>query len=283
MTPEQRYQFDTTSYIHMKNVLSPEELKRAQEAADRYVNTPPEEMPIGFGEREAHGNHRWFARGFAFDRALEHLTMHPAVWPIIKEMTGNKPCLCRGNLMVDTHEHTPFPLHGGGVGHTMALGNNADGINSPRGFGNPGTLYCELFDVFWYLTDVNPGDGGFIVVAGSHKAEFELPYEQKAYESAEDLPVGVVNITPKAGDCVISPESVFHGSLQWKPKNRDRRFIVTRYVPQYQQAFHLEEDWPENLAPEFLERLAPETRELLEVAWRSHDKHITKRDEIRLI
>ena len=105
--------------------------------------------------------------------------MHPAVWPIVKEMTGNKPCFCRGNLMVDTGEHTPFPLHGGGVGHTMVLGNNADGINSLRGFGNPGNLYCELFDAFWYLTDVNPGDGGFIVVVGLHKAEFELPYEQK--------------------------------------------------------------------------------------------------------
>ena len=283
MTPEQRYLFDTTSYIHLKNVLSPEELARAQEAAERYITTLPEEMPIGFGERNAHGHHRWFARGFAFDRALEHLTMHPAVWPIIKEMTGNKPCLCRGNLMVDTHEHTPFPLHGGGVGHTMILGNNADGINSPRGFGDPGTLYCELFDVFWYLTDVNPGDGGFIIVTGSHKAEFELPYEQGVYETAEDLPDGVVNITPKAGDCIISPESVFHGSLQWKPKDRDRRFIVTRYVPQYQQAFHLEEDWPENLPSEFFERLAPETRELLEVAWRAHEKHITNRSEIRLI
>ena len=43
-------------------------------------------------------------------------------------------------------------------------------------------------------------DGGFIVVVGSHKAEFEFPYEQKTYTSAEDLPDGVVNITPKAGD-----------------------------------------------------------------------------------
>ena len=102
--------------------------------------------------------------------------------------------------MVDTREHTPFPPHGGGVGHTMVLGSNADGINSPRGFGNPGTPFYELFDVFWYSTNVNPGDGGFIVVVGSHKAEFELPYEQKTYASAEDLPDGVVNITPKAGD-----------------------------------------------------------------------------------
>ena len=283
MTPEQRYLYDTMGYIHLENVLSPEELTRAQEAVDRYINTPPEDMPVGFGEQKKNDNHRWFHRGFGFDRALEHLTMHPTIWPIIKEMTGNKPCLCRGNLMVDTHEHASLQLHGGISGQTMALGNKTDGIHSPRGFGDPGTLYSEFFDVFWYLTDVNPGDGGFILVIGSHKAEFELPYEQRTYESADELPDGVVNITPKAGDCIVSPESIFHGSLQWKPKDRDRRFVVTRYVPQHQQMYHTEEDWPENLPQEFLDRLAPETRELIEIAWRSHEKEITKRDQIRLI
>ena len=44
-------------FIHLRDVLSPEELERAQEAADRYINSPPEEMPIGFGERDVHGNH----------------------------------------------------------------------------------------------------------------------------------------------------------------------------------------------------------------------------------
>ena len=131
-----------------QNVLSPEELDRAQEAVDRYINTPPKEIPTRFGEEEKHGNHRRFHRGFAFDMALEHQTMPRTVWPIIKEMAGNKPCLCRGNVMVDTHEHTPFPLHGGVTGQIMVLGNKTDGINSPRGFDEPGTLYSELFDVF---------------------------------------------------------------------------------------------------------------------------------------
>ena len=40
MTPEQRYLLGATGYLHIKNPLSDEELSRAQEAADRYINTP---------------------------------------------------------------------------------------------------------------------------------------------------------------------------------------------------------------------------------------------------
>ncbi len=44
MTPEQRYLFDTVGYFSLKNALSSEELQRAQEAADRYINTPPDDL-----------------------------------------------------------------------------------------------------------------------------------------------------------------------------------------------------------------------------------------------
>ena len=40
MTPEQRYLLDATGYLNIKKPLSDEELSRAQEAADRYINTP---------------------------------------------------------------------------------------------------------------------------------------------------------------------------------------------------------------------------------------------------
>ena len=41
MTPKQRYLFDLTGYIHLKNVLSDEELQNAQDAVERCVQTPP--------------------------------------------------------------------------------------------------------------------------------------------------------------------------------------------------------------------------------------------------
>ena len=37
MTPEQRYFFDTAGYLHLRDVLSEDELKPAQEAAEGYI------------------------------------------------------------------------------------------------------------------------------------------------------------------------------------------------------------------------------------------------------
>lgn len=80
MTPEQRYLLDTTGYIHIKNVLSPEELEKAKAATDRLINTPDEDIPEGLERMGTSGSHTPYHRGFAFDRALEHLTMHRRIW-----------------------------------------------------------------------------------------------------------------------------------------------------------------------------------------------------------
>ena len=284
MTPEQRYLLDTMGYLHLKNVLNTEELEHLQDAAERLVNTPPEKLPVGVYKQKGNpvidSSQDKYRRGVTFDRAFEHLTMHPATWPIIKELTGNKPCLCRGNLMVNTHKHTPIPLHNGDGGQMLALGVNRNGKNSPRGFGEPGTLFCELFSIFWYLTDVYPGDGGLLLTPGSHKSEFESPYA-RVFDSEENLPQGVVNVMPKAGDAVVIPEVSSRGSLKWKPKDRERRFVICRYVPQHILAWHRDTDYI--MIKEMKDRLAPETQELVETTWRTHEKKITKRDTIRLI
>ena len=49
MTPEQRYFFDLTGYLHLEQVLQGDELARAQEAAERYLDTPPESCRTGTG------------------------------------------------------------------------------------------------------------------------------------------------------------------------------------------------------------------------------------------
>ena len=84
---------------------------------------------------------------------------------------------------------------------------------------------------------------------------------------------------PRYGDGVIMPEKVFHGSLKWKPADGDRRVLVARNALQYQ----LSRQQDMNMEQAVLDRLAPETRELLETCWQSHEKEISKRNVIRLI
>jgi ectoine hydroxylase-related dioxygenase (phytanoyl-CoA dioxygenase family) len=278
MTPEQRYFFDLCGYLHVENVLGSDELRKAQEAADRYISSDPEDVPPGFSITYAQGPSHLdgHAHGFAFDKALEALTMHQVTWPIIKELTGNKPRFTSGTLAVNTARHRFHPLH------SLKEDVEQSGPEMPRYFTQDGRVYSDNFVVFFYLTDVYPGDGGLILVPGSHKSEIPRPpdffyqdtYDNEGYVTEEVLP-GVANVIAKAGDVVFMSEMVSHGVLNWKPKDRDRRFLTLRYAPQYIASSGKFPD-------EILERLSPETRELVAVTGYAHTKEVAKLDRVRL-
>ena len=278
MTPEQRYFFDLSGYLHLENVLSAEELEKAQEAADRYISSSPEDLPPGFSINYADGPQHLdgHSHGFAFDKALEVLTMHPVTWPIIKELTGNKPRFTSGTLAVNTARHRFHPLH------SLKEDVEQSGPEMPRYFTQDGRVYSDNFVVFFYLTDVFPGDGGLILIPGSHKSQFVRPpdffyedtYDNEGYFS-EKVPPGVANVVARAGDVVFMSEMVSHGVLNWKPKDRARRFLTARYAPQFIAS---NGTFPE----EILQRLSPETRELVAVTGYAHTKEIAKCDHVEL-
>ncbi len=261
MTLEQRYLFDLFGYLHIPNALSKNELEACQHASARYINSPSEKLPPGFaidGKRHLHG--------FAFDKSLEYLTRHPAVWPIIRELTNDKPRLISGTLQVD---HPGEPAAGG-----LHCAREGFGWESTRYETNHGKIYCDDIIVFPYLDDVLPGDGGLIVVPGSHKACFPRPdtlFNDGLFHDVEELPPGIVNITPKAGDIIITSELMTHGILEWRPLDRMRRILVLRYKPQHAGL-------PIPFPDEIMAILSPETLELIETAHYNHIKEIVKKD-----
>jgi len=248
MTPTQRYLFDLQGYLHIPDVLTPEQLSAGRAAIDRYIATPDSHLPEGFA-RSADGKN--YENGFAFDKALESLVMHPTLWPIIREFTHDKPAFSRGTLLVDTHEHAPLSLH---------CAREDYGWQSTRYDTREGRIYCDDFVIFTYFDDVYPGDGGLLVVPGSHKAAFPRPatfFNGDRLDENEPLPPGVVNVTPKAGDVIIMTEMVAHGTLQWRPTDRTRRTLVLRYRPQFKGQPHaLPESVKKRLSPKILELMA---------------------------
>ena len=265
MTPEQRYLFDINGYLHIPNLLSDNELAAARAAIDRYTSTPDEALSEGFSRSEDSKN---YENGFAFDKALEALTLHPGLWPIIKEFTHDRPAFTRGTLLVDSHEHEPLRLH---------CAREDFGWQSTRYDTREGRIFCDDFVIFPYFDDVFPGDGGLLVVPGSHKAAFTRPpelFNSGTTTELKDLPAGVVNVTPRAGDAVVMTEMLAHGTLQWKPKDRLRRTLVLRYRPQFKGQPAV----PDVLAG----RLSPETKELMAQAHYTHIKEIVKQEVVQL-
>lgn len=76
---------------------------------------------------------------------------------------------------------------------------------------------------------------------------------------------------PKAGDVVMISEMVTHGALSWKPRERDRRFLTLRYMPQFVMPLN---EFPD----EVVERLLPETQELIATASYSQIKEIVQNE-----
>jgi hypothetical protein len=248
MTNEQRYLYDLQGYLHLKNVLSTEELRAAQQAAERYIKTPPEDLPDGFGIDGKRCLH-----GFAFDKALERLCLHPSSWSIITELTNQRPRLGSGTLLVNLpNDGTSEPLR-------LHCARDDFGWESVRYEVRSGRIFCDDIVVFPYLSDVYSGDGGLLLVPGSHKSNFDRPpelFNNGVIESLETLPAGVVNVTPKAGDFVIMNEALTHGALPWSSKDRMRMMLVLRYSLQYRKNSGLPDAITSRLSSETLELTA---------------------------
>ena len=262
MTPDQRYLFDVFGYLHIENALSPDELKACQDATERYIQTPVERLPPGFGVDGVR-----YIHGFAFDKCLEALTRHPSIWPIVKELTNDRPRLISGTLQVN------FP--GASAVGGLHCAREGFGWESTRYETHHGRIYCDDIIVFPYLDDVYPGDGGVILVPGSHKAAFPRPeglFNSGLMQTVDDLAPGLVNVTPRAGDILVTSELMTHGILEWLPKDRIRRILVLRYKPQHAGL-------PIPFPDEIRDRLSPETRELIETAHYTHIKSIVKEGE----
>ena len=216
-----------------------------------------------------------YERGCAFDRSLETVTMNPVIWPLIKGVhrrsaeTSQWDALISESRSPDSErqrvEANPAGLHCAREGRYWAT----------RYQVKDGRIFCNDLVCFFYLTDVNPGDAGLIVIPGSHKSQFKRPDELLTPNSdgidPEPDPV-FTNLTPQAGDFLFCSELLTHGVLRWKPKDYDRRFLIFRYRPQF--------EGKPSLPQKIIDRLVPETQELVASASYGHGKEIARRDVV---
>jgi len=267
MTPEQRYLLDLNGFLHLENVLSEKELNACREASNRYLDTPLDELSSDFGTENGIG----YKNGFAWDKALEALLFHPAYWPIVKELTDNRPRFKSGTMLVnlpETEYENPRVLH---------CARDDFGRYVTRYEVRNDRIFCNDFVIFPYFYDVNPGDGGLVVLPGSHKSEFDRPKTlHDGGVLGDTAPQYALNITPKAGDVVILTELTTHGTLRWQARDRKRCTMILRYGPQY-----LPGSTPQ-LSDALLERLSTETVELMARGGYQEIKDIVQRDVVTL-
>jgi hypothetical protein len=115
-----------------------------------------------------------------------------------------------------------FDLHGGAV---KCNGNYDFPISYHV---HAGQIMCNLINVAVQLTDSPRGAGGFVVVPGSHKANFPYPSSKEDLQHIADT----YGYQPecKAGDVVIFTEAVLHGAAVRNAPN-ERRVALIRFSP----------------------------------------------------
>jgi|TARA_B100000809_G_scaffold248723_1_gene279122 hypothetical protein len=200
MTEAEIYEFDLNGYILYRELISPTDVASMNAILDDKITASTSDH-FGFAE---------------CDPIFLQLMAHPRTLNIMRTIIGDWLRLDHAYaIQLQAESDVRDNLHGG--------------LRADQGEHQYqwayGKMWNGLIVVMYALEDVNPGDGGFICVPGSHKAAINT------YKPEVDSHL-VVNPTLQAGDMLIFTEALVHGTRQWKSSNR-RRSLLYKYSPGY--------------------------------------------------
>lgn len=199
MTEAEIYEFDLNGYIVYRDHLSPDHVREMNRILD------------GELRELSHWTFRFLDRHPCF----MELMAHPKTLGILRTLIGEWLRLDHAYGIQMTREiQTGENLHGGP--------RHDQGEHQYQWV--QGRMYNGLIVVMYALEDVNSGDGGFVCVPGSHKANVSYAPEVDSHL--------VVNPSLRAGDMLIFTEALVRGTRRWNSENR-RRSLLYKYSPGY--------------------------------------------------
>lgn len=206
MTLEQRYEFDLRGYLVVPNVVSPPLLRRIHAVFDEFEDPVARQKYKPWAKFRQPGPLTFrIEQLLEADDAFVELLDPPQVLPMVKELIGAPVRLCQTYAFIHK-KRANTALHGGGaVLHHRFLyryENNA------------------------FRCGINPGDGGFAVIPGSHRCRVLCPYYGR---NVREVPF-LEEVPARAGSAIIFTEDLTHGSLPVTTEH-DRRTMYYSYVP----------------------------------------------------
>ena len=236
MNDHDRYLFDLQGYVTIPNAIDADTVAALNEILDRKIaeETPADAM-----------THR-FVNLLNWGQPYIDLLDPPKIVPYLDAILGPRFRL----------DHTYLDIIRGGLSPIGAtLHGGAMPFNPVQYFHySNGEFHNGLSVVAFNLADVNPGNGGFACVPGSHKSNLPFPDEWKDLTDEHDT---VKRVTGPAGTAIIFTEALTHGPLPWTA-DHERRTIFYKYSPN-PLAW-----WGEYPTPEGLEGLTERQRAILE-------------------
>lgn len=234
-----RFEFDVQGYLHLRGAMTPEEVEECVkwgiEMEDTDVDALNEDYPEGMNGQSNRPVSRIVDADPRFGRFLDH----PVVEPFLKEFLGED------YRHIDNELYYTYPGYKGGGWHR--------GVNThPTGHNVNGRFICAMVKVFYCITDVGPGQGEFVVIPGSHRANFHIDMQGRV-----DLPGQHVFDDVKAGDIIIFNEGLLHNGRP-NPSDHTRKTIIVNSGRNYAGVWKGYRPLPETL-----EAVTPRQRKIL--------------------
>jgi ectoine hydroxylase-related dioxygenase (phytanoyl-CoA dioxygenase family) len=187
--------------------------------------------------------------------AFERLVDHPSWLAHVRRYCGEQDSYVEG-LFIDESFATIrqhggfFPVHSGGY---------RGAIRGQYRYSN-GVFRCGQVNILMALTDIGSGDGGTLVIPGSHKSNLRHPEFDRytTWDTTMDDMPGVVEMHLRKGDALLFCDGLSHGAST-RTNPGERRAIIYRYGPSWATT-----RYGYTYSEELLARVTPEQRAILQ-------------------
>ena len=250
------YLFDLRGYVILKNAVPGGLLDDLNGALDAFPELPYEGW---HGNVQRLDNNK--AAGMELQNIVEggepfeKLIDHPGWINRLKRYCGEQGTYVEG-LFIDEcfasirRKGGYFPIHSGG--HDAVVRNQFRFMN--------GVFRCSQVNILLALTDIGPGDGGTMVIPGSHKSNIPHPYFERPWQERKEMDSleGAIEVHLDKGDALMFADAIAHGSSS-RTNLGERRVVIYRYGPSWGNTRH-----GYRYSRELLQRLTPERRKILQ-------------------
>jgi hypothetical protein len=205
-----KFEFDVQGYLHLRSVLTSTEITEYSNWMDEVQDIDIQRLNADAPENIQHQLKRPVSRVIDADPRFACFLDHPVVAPFLLEFVGED------YRHIDNDLYYTYPDFRGGSWHRGVAAH-------PTGHVVEGRFICPMVKVFYCITDVGRDEGEFTLIPGSHKAQFDLHWEERI-----DLPAQHVFDDVKAGDVIIFNEAVIHNGRP-NPSQKTRKTIIMNF------------------------------------------------------
>ncbi|MGW3956430.1 phytanoyl-CoA dioxygenase family protein [Streptomyces sp. NPDC004752] len=251
------YLFDLRGYLILEQALEPDLVDALHARLDAAPMLEPHEWwgnvhrADAFPDRQGVELQNIVEAGEPFERLIDH----PSWREYVHRYCGEQGSYVDG-LFIDEcfasirRSGGFFPVHSGAYRKAIR------GQYQHR----DGVFRCGQVNILMALTDIGPGDGGTLVIPGSHKSNLQHPqYERyKNWDTGMDAMTGVEEVHLKKGDALLFCDGLAHGASS-RTNPGERRVVIYRYGPSWGATRH-----GYQYSDELLRRLTAQRRSILQ-------------------